>query len=275
MMMTTMQQQPGGGLGTVGGRVALVTGGTRGIGAAICHQLADEGAEVAAGYWRGHETAEKFVASMTAEYPGRRITVHEGNIGTAGDCRRVLGEVIDQHGRLDVLVNNAGITIDRTVAKMTDEDWQKVIAVNLSGAFFMAQAAVEHMLQRGTGRIINMSSAIGETGNIGQVNYAASKSGLFGLTKSLARETLFQLSRAERPVGDGIGLTVNAVTPGYVATDMMATIPDKVLDRIRAQIPVGRLGSPEEIARVVAFLAADASSYITGQIWAVNGGLDM
>jgi NAD(P)-dependent dehydrogenase (short-subunit alcohol dehydrogenase family) len=262
-------------LGTVRDRVALVTGGTRGIGAAICRQLADEGAEVAAGYWRGHEGAEKFLASMSAEYPGRRITVHHGNIGAADDCRRVLREVIDQHGRLDILVNNAGITIDRTVAKMTDDDWQKVIAVNLSGAFFMAQAAVEHMIERGTGRIVSVSSVIGETGSIGQVNYAASKSGLFGLTKSLAREAVFQLSRAQRPVGDGIGLTINAVTPGYIATDMLATIPDKVLDRLRGQIPVGRLGKPEEIARVVSFLAADESSYITGQVWAVNGGLDM
>jgi acetoacetyl-CoA reductase/3-oxoacyl-[acyl-carrier protein] reductase len=261
--------------GTIRDRVALVTGGTRGIGAAICHQLADEGAHIAAGFWRGHESAEKFLATMTAEYPGRRITVHEGNIGAAGDCRRVLHEVIDQHGRLDILVNNAGITIDRTVAKMTDDDWQKVIAVNLSGAFFMAQAAVEHMIERGTGRIISVSSVIGETGSIGQANYAASKSGLFGLTKSLAKEAVFQLSRAQRPVGDGIGLTVNAVTPGFIATDMLATIPDKVLDRIRAQIPVGRLGQPEEIARVVSFLAADQSAYITGQIWAVNGGLDM
>jgi NAD(P)-dependent dehydrogenase (short-subunit alcohol dehydrogenase family) len=267
------QPQPAG-LGTVRGRVAFVTGGTRGIGAAICHQLAGAGADVAAGYWRGHEGAEKFAASMAVEYPGR-ITVHHGNIGEAGDCRRVLGEVIDQHGRLDILVNNAGITIDRTVAKMTDEDWQKVIAVNLSGAFFMAQAALEHMLERGSGRIISVSSVIGETGNIGQANYAASKSGLFGLTKSLAREAVFQLSRAQRPVGDGIGLTINAVTPGYIATDMMATIPDKVLDRLRGQIPVGRLGKPEEIARVVCFLAADESAYITGQIWAVNGGLDM
>src|ERR1700691_2535690 len=278
MMTTTMQQQPGpggGGLGTVGGRVALVTGGTRGIGAAICHQLAGEGAEVAAGYWRGHEGAEKFVASMSDEYPGRRITVHHGNIGAADDCRRVLREVIDQHGRLDILVNNAGITIDRTVAKMTDDDWLKVIAVNLSGAFFMAQAAVEHMIERGTGRIISVSSVIGETGNIGQANYAASKSGLFGLTKSLAKEAVFQLSRAQRPVGDGIGLTVNAVTPGFIATDMLATVPDKVLDRIRAQIPVARLGRPEEIARVVGFLAADESAYITGQLWAVNGGRDM
>ena len=222
--------------------MALVTGGTRGIGAAICGQLADAGAEIAAGYWRDHEAAEKFVASMTAEYPGRRITVHEGNIGAAGDCRRVLGEVIDQHGRLDVLVNNAGITIDRTVAKMTDEDWQKVIAVNLSGAFFMAQAALEHMLERGSGRIVSVSSVIGETGSIGQANYAASKSGLFGLTKSLAKEAIFQLNRAERPPGDGMGLTVNAVTPGFIATDMLATIPDKVLGRIRGQIPVGRLG---------------------------------
>jgi len=116
---------------------------------------------------------------------------------------------------------------------------------------------------------------IGETGNIGQVNYAASKSGLFGLTKSLAREAVFQLNRAGRPPGDGIGLTVNAVTPGYIATDMVAAIPDKLMDRIRGQIPVGRLGKPEEIARVVGFLAADQSAYITGQIWAVNGGMDM
>jgi acetoacetyl-CoA reductase/3-oxoacyl-[acyl-carrier protein] reductase len=187
----------------------------------------------------------------------------------------VLREVIDQHGRLDILVNNAGITIDRTVAKMTDDDWLKVIAVNLSGAFFMAQAAAEHMVGRGTGRIINVSSVIGETGNIGQVNYAASKSGLFGLTKSLAKEVIFQLDRAGRPAGDGIGLTVNAVTPGYVATDMVAGMPDKALDRVRAQIPLGRLGQPEEVARVVGFLAADQSAYITGQIWAVNGGMDM
>jgi acetoacetyl-CoA reductase/3-oxoacyl-[acyl-carrier protein] reductase len=212
---------------------------------------------------------------MTAEHPGQRITVHEGNIGHPDDCRRVIGEVIDQHGRLDILVNNAGIAIDRTVAKMTDDDWQKVIAVNLSGAFFMAQNALEHMLERGTGRIINVSSVIGETGNIGQVNYAASKSGLFGLTKSLAKEAVFQLSRAEKPAGDGIGLTVNAVTPGFIATDMLASMPDKALDRVRAQIPLGRLGKPEEIARVVGFLAADESAYITGQVWAVNGGLDM
>jgi acetoacetyl-CoA reductase/3-oxoacyl-[acyl-carrier protein] reductase len=259
----------------VEGRVALVTGGTRGIGAAICRALAEEGADIAAGYWRDDEDVEKFLTAMTADFPDRRITVHEGNIGSADDCRRVAGEVIEQHGRVDILVNNAGITLDRTVAKMTDEDWHRVIAVNLSGAFFMAQAAARHMIERGTGRIVNVSSVIGETGNIGQVNYAASKSGLFGMTKSLAREVVFELSRTQRPAGDGIGLTVNTVTPGFIDTGMLATVPDKVLDRLRTQIPVGRLGAPEEIARVVCFLAADASSYITGQIWAVNGGLDM
>ena len=256
-------------------RVALVTGGARGIGAAIGQRLAQEGAAVAAGYWRHEEPAQKFLEVMTTDYPGRRITLHEGNIGAADDCRRVLKEVIEQHGRLDILVNNAGITVDRTVAKMTDEDWQRVIAVNLSGAFFMAQAALEHMIAQGTGRIISVSSVIGETGNIGQANYAASKSGLFGLTKSLAKEAIFQLNRAQRPPGDGVGVTVNAVTPGFIATDMLATIPDQVLARIRGQIPIGRLGRPDEIARVVCSIAADQSAYITGQIWAVNGGLDM
>ena len=260
---------------TLRGRVAFVTGGTRGIGAAISRRLAAAGACVAAGYWHGTEAAEKLQADLSDSYPDQLITIHEGNIGLAGDCRRVLAEVIERQGRLDILVNNAGITIDKTVAKMSDEDWQRVIAVNLSGAFFMAQAALDHMLERGTGRIINVSSVIGETGNIGQANYAASKSGLFGLTKSLAKEAVFQLSRAQHPVGDGVGLTVNAVTPGFIATDMLATIPDRLLERIRGQIPVGRLGAPEEIARVVGFLAADESAYITGQIWAVNGGLDM
>ena len=210
-MTTSTQPQPAGsgrtpaGLGTVSDRVALVTGGTRGIGAAICRQLAAAGADIAAGYWRGREGAEKFHASMTADFPGRRITVHEGNIGHPDDCRRVLGEVVNQHGRLDILVNNAGIAIDKTVAKMTDDDWQRVIAVNLSGAFFMAQAAVEHMVGRGTGRIVNVSSVIGETGNIGQVNYAASKSGLFGLTKSLAKEAIFQLNRSRSRPATGSG----------------------------------------------------------------------
>jgi len=261
--------------GLVAHRVALVTGGTRGIGAAVSKALANEGASVAAGYWHNQEKAEKFSSAMQGDHPRQQFSTHEGNIGVADDCRRVVREVIDQHGRLDILVNNAGITIDKVAAKMSDDDWHEVLDVNLSGAFFIAQAALEHMMERGTGRIISVSSVIGETGNIGQVNYAASKSGLFGLTKSLAREAIFQLKKSGRTPGEGASVTVNAITPGFVETDMVTEMPDKALDGVRSQIPMGRFGLPEEVARVVAFLAADDSAYITGQVWAVNGGLDM
>jgi NAD(P)-dependent dehydrogenase (short-subunit alcohol dehydrogenase family) len=255
------------------GRVAFVTGGTRGIGGAICNSLAEQGADVAAGYSRDRETAEAFIGKLTQE--GLKGSIHQGNISSAEDCRRTVGEVIEQHGRLDILVNNAGITIDKTVLKLTDEDWYKVIAVNLSGAFFMSQAALPHMIDRGSGRIVNISSIIGEMGNIGQANYAASKSGLFGLTKTLALEAAFQLKRAGKLKEDGIGITVNTVAPGFVATEMLEHVPEKVLAGIKEKIPVGRLGRPDEIARVVHFLVADQSSFITGAIWAVNGGMDM
>jgi NAD(P)-dependent dehydrogenase (short-subunit alcohol dehydrogenase family) len=255
------------------GRVAFVTGGTRGIGAAICHSLAEQGADVAAGYSRDRETAEAFIGKLKQE--GLKGSIHQGNIGSAEDCRRTVNEVIEQHGRLDVLVNNAGITIDKTVLKMTDEDWYKVIAVNLSGAFFMSQAVLPHMIERGSGRIVNISSIIGEVGNIGQANYAASKSGLFGLTKTLALEAAFQLKRAGKLEEDGIGITVNTVAPGFIATEMLEHVPEKVLDGIKEKIPVGRLGRPDEIARVVHFLVGDQSSFITGAVWSVNGGMDM
>src|SRR5205085_6169518 len=153
---------------------------------------------------------------------------------------------------------------DKTVLRMSDEDWYKVLAVNLSGAFFMSQAALPHMIERGTGRIVNISSIIGEIGNIGQANYAASKSGLFGLTKTLAREACFQLARADKLSEDSIGITVNAVAPGFIHTEMLDHIPEKVLDRIKAQIPVGRFGRPDDVARLVHFLAPDYSSFITG-----------
>jgi NAD(P)-dependent dehydrogenase (short-subunit alcohol dehydrogenase family) len=259
------------------GRVAFVTGGTRGIGAAISRSLARQGAAIAAGYAGNTTTAEEFVEDFRSKHvdDGVKVTLHQGNVGRGDDCRRAIAEVIEQHGRLDILVNNAGITIDRTVAKMTDDDWNKVLSVNLSGAFYLSQAALAHMLERGTGRIINVSSVIGETGNIGQANYAASKSGLFGLTKALAREAQFMLARSGRLSDDSIGLTVNTVTPGYVETEMVAAMPEKALERIKLQIPMGRLAQPEEIARVVHFLAADTAGYITGQVWGVNGGLDM
>jgi NAD(P)-dependent dehydrogenase (short-subunit alcohol dehydrogenase family) len=255
------------------GRVAFVTGGTRGIGAAISRSLAAQGADVAAGYSGNTERAEMFAQDFAGAYPQSNMSVHRGDIADPEDCRRTVAEVVEQHGRLDILVNNAGITADRTVLKMTDEDWRRVIDVNLSGAFYLSQAALRHMLERGSGRIVMISSVIGEMGGIGQSNYSSAKAGLLGLTKTLAREAAMQVQRMG--ASDGIGITVNAVTPGYTATEMLESVPEKVLDNLKGKIPLGRLGEPEEVARVVHFLAADASGYITGQVWGVNGGLDM
>lgn len=257
------------------GRVAFVTGGTRGIGAAICRSLASQGAIIAAGYSGNDRKAQEFRESFIETY-FTQVSVHKGNVGDPNDCRSGISEIIEKYGRLDILVNNAGISIDKTVVKMTDEDWYKVLNVNLSGAFFLSQAALRHMAERGSGRIVNVSSVIGEIGNIGQANYAASKSGLFGLTKTLAREASMLLARSGKlNEPDGIGLTINTVTPGFIATEMLEHIPEKVMTQILSHIPLGRLGKPQEVARVVHFLAADASSYITGQVWGVNGGMDM
>ncbi|MEV6294987.1 3-oxoacyl-ACP reductase FabG [Streptomyces sp. NPDC051896] len=259
------------------GRVALVTGGTRGIGAAISRGLAGAGATVAAAYAGNTRRAQDFLDQCHTEFGtgNERVSAHQADVSSATDCRRLVADVVDRHGRIDILVNNAGITIDRTVAKMTDDDWQQVLDVNLSGPFYLAQAALGRMVEQGSGRIVMISSVIGETGNIGQANYAATKSGLFGLTKTLAREAAFQLAKTGRQDPYGPGITVNAVTPGFIATEMLEHIPAKVLDRIVDQVPLGRLGRPEEVARLVRFLADDASAYITGQVWGVNGGLDM
>ena len=254
------------------GRVALVTGGTRGIGAAICHALAADGAVVAAGFSSNKGRADEFRQSVEAE--GGTLSLHQGNIGDAEDCERVVKEVIDQHGRLDILVNNAGITVDKPVSKLSAADWDKVLKVDLSGTFYMSKPALQYMLARGSGRIVNISSVAAEMGNIGQANYTASKSGLFGLTKTLAREASFML-RVAGKLEKGIGLTVNCVTPGLIATDMVVTIPPFMVADFVERIPVHRMGQPEEIARVVCFLAQDASGYITGQIWDVDGGLNM
>src|SRR5664280_3030773 len=203
------------------GRVALVTGGTRGIGAAICRSLASQGASIAAGYSGDRENAELFLKEFERDFHGSGCaSVHQGNVSKPDDCRRVVGEVLDQHGRIDILVNNAGITMDKMAMKMSVEDWNTVIAVNLSGSFYMAQPVLEHMVERGTGRIIFVSSVIGEMGAIGQANYAASKAGMLGLTKTLAKEAAFILARSGRLEENGVGITVNTVTPGYVATEM-------------------------------------------------------
>src|SRR5665213_3957746 len=247
---TTTFEQPTGLVGKkLAGRVALVTGGTRGIGAAIARSLASQGASIAAGYSGDRENAEQFLKEFEREFDGpRRASIHQGNVSKPEDCRRVVQEVLDQHGRIDILVNNAGITMDKMAMKMPVEDWNTVIAVNLSGSFYMDQPALEHMVERGTGRIIFVSSVIGEHGNVGQANYAASKAGMLGLTKTLAKEAAFLLARAGKLEDEGVGVTVNTVTPGFVATEMLENIPDKVLDKIKSQIPLGRLCRPEEIA---------------------------
>jgi 3-oxoacyl-(acyl-carrier-protein) reductase len=255
------------------GRVALVTGGTRGIGAAISRSLASQGAIVAAGYTSNTEAAEDFLEDFKEQ--GNEGSVHKGNVGECEDCSRVVREVLDEHDRLDILVNNAGITADKPVLKLSAEDWDKVVRVNLSGAFYMSKPALEHMIERGSGRIVNISSIIGQMGNIGQANYAASKSGMFGLTMTLAREAAQTLAKQDKLHDNGVGVTVNCVTPGFIETDMTKDLPEKVVESVKKQIPLGRMGRPEEVARVVHFLCADASSYITGQVFAVNGGMDM
>jgi acetoacetyl-CoA reductase/3-oxoacyl-[acyl-carrier protein] reductase len=254
------------------GLVALVTGGTRGIGAAICHALAADGAVVAAGYSSNQARADELRQAIEAE--GGTLTLHQGNIGDAEDCERVIKEVIEQHGRLDILVNNAGITVDKSFLKMSAGDWDKVVQVDLSGAFYMGKPALAHMIKRGSGRVINISSVSGEMGNIGQVNYTAAKAGMFGLTKTLAKEAALML-RLAGTLEKGTGVTVNCIAAGLTETDMVSTIPPFLLADIIERIPAHRAGHPEEIARVVAFLAQDASGYITGQIWDVDGGLNM
>ena len=241
------------------GQVALVTGGTRGIGEAITRRLVRRGVRVAAGFTRDAEAAKELVRSE----PDAVISLHQGDVSDPDACRRLVEETLEEHGRIDILVNNAGITRDRTVRKMTPEQWDEVIDVNLSGTFHLCRSAIGPMGDAGYGRIVNISSVIGEKGNVGQANYAAAKSGLFGLTKSLALETARN------------GISVNAVAPGFIRTDMVSSLPDAVLEKIIPQVPVGRLGEPDEVARVVEFLSEPESGYITGEIYGINGGLYM
>ena len=242
-------------------RVAIVTGGARGIGAAITTALARSGVHVAAGYSSNSRAAEDLAGKLGAE--GASVSVHQGNDGEPDDCARVVSEVLEQQGRVDYLVNNAGITVDKTVRKLTVEDWHAVLRINLSGAFYMTKAVLDHMTGAGFGRIVNISSVIGQTGSVGQANYASSKAGLIGFSKSLAQEVAAK------------GVTVNCVAPGYIETEMVAAVPEKVLTKLLARVPMGRLGQASEIARTVQFLVDDNAGYITGSVISVNGGLDM
>lgn len=234
-------------------RIALVTGGTRGLGRAISIALKESGYNVAATYHANDERAKK----LTDE---TGIHVFKFDVADFEACKNGVKEVEDDLGPVDILINNAGITRDAMMHKMDEEQWHKVIETNLTSCFSMSHAVLPHMRERGFGRIINISSINALAGQMGQTNYSAAKSGMIGFTKSLARESAAK------------GITVNCVAPGYAKTDMVEKVPDKVLEKIVAQIPMGRLGEPEDIARAVLFLAADDADFITGETLNVNGG---
>jgi acetoacetyl-CoA reductase len=237
-------------------RVAIVTGGTRGIGEAISVGLKNAGYRVAANYAGNDERARAF-----SERTG--IPVYKWDVADFDACQAGVGKVEADLGPVDVIVNNAGITRDGTMRKMQRNGWDEVLDTNLGGCFNMCKAAWDGMLSRGFGRVVNIGSINGQAGQYGQVNYAAAKSGIHGFTKALAQE------------GAAKGITVNAIAPGYIDTDMVAAVPPDVLDKIKARIPVGRLGKAEEIARGVLFLVADDAGFVTGSTMSINGGQHM
>jgi len=237
-------------------RVAIVTGGTRGIGEAISVALRDLGFQVAATYAGNEERARQFTESTG-------IPAYKWNVAECDACEQGVRKVEADLGPIDVLVNNAGITRDATMRRMDHAKWQEVIDTNLGGCFNMAKAVFDGMTSRGYGRVVNIGSINGQAGQYGQVNYAAAKSGIHGFTKALAQE------------GARFGVTVNAIAPGYIDTDMVAAVPEEVLGKIVARIPVGRLGKAEEIARGVAFLVDENAGFVTGSTLSINGGQHM
>ncbi|HEV3140994.1 MAG TPA: 3-oxoacyl-ACP reductase FabG [Vicinamibacterales bacterium] len=241
------------------GKVALVTGASRGIGRAVAQRLAEQGALVVAAARGDHaETCAKDLAAA-----GHRAEALTLDVTDHAALERVPADIVAKHGRLDVIVSNAGITRDQLLMRMKRDDWDAVLATNLTATFVLAQAAMRPMLKQRGGRIIAVSSVVGQMGNAGQTNYAASKAGLIGFAKSLAREV------ASR------GITVNVIAPGMIETDMTAALPDQARTDLTAQIPLGRLGSPDDVAWAACFLASDEAAYITGHVIAVNGGMYM
>jgi 3-oxoacyl-(acyl-carrier-protein) reductase len=243
------------------GRTALVTGGSRGIGRAVAIALADEGADVAINYVSS-ETAARDVAEHIKKM-GRRAMLAQADVSDYPDTFRMAQDVIREFGHLDILVNNAGINSDKTFTKMDHASWRKVLGTNLDGVFNCTKVFVDQMLGQGYGRVVNITSVIGQIGNFGQANYAASKAGVAAFTKSLAKELA------------GKGVTVNAVAPGFIETEMVAGIPDKVKERLLAQIPLHRFGTAEEVARAVVYIVSSDGDYITGAELSINGGLLM
>lgn len=243
------------------GKVAIVTGGSRGIGRAVSIALAEAGADVAVVYAGNRQGAEETVAGI--EKRGRRGIMIQTDVSRADQVDSAVKQVLDTFGRIDILVNNAGITRDNLVLRMKEEDWDRVIDTNLKGTFLFSKAVIRTMMKQRSGRIINIGSVVGIIGNPGQANYVAAKAGVIGMTKSMAREL------ASR------GITVNAVAPGFIETDMTAVLGDEVRNQILSQIPLARFGSPEDVAAAVRFLASDDAKYITGQTLNVDGGMVM
>jgi 3-oxoacyl-[acyl-carrier protein] reductase len=241
------------------GKVALVTGGSRGIGRAVCVRLAKLGMDIVFNYSSGSEAADETV--RLCENEGVRALAVKKNVSSSKECEELVSEAFEFGGSIDVLVNNAGITRDGLILRMSDEDYDAVINVNQKGSFYMMREVSRIMLKQKYGKIINISSIVGVMGNAGQVNYAASKAAVIGMTKSLAREL------ASRKI------TVNAVAPGMIETDMTAAMPEKAKEKMLETIPFKEMGRPEDIANAVAFLAGDESRYITGQVICVDGGM--
>jgi acetoacetyl-CoA reductase len=237
----------------------MVTGGAGGIGSAISTLLANDGASVAI-LGLPEDLARTQTLRAQLDGAAKRLHFYESNVGVYEQCREAAATVVREHGRIDFLINNAGITRDHTVRKMTVEEWQAVLQVNLSGPFFMIKAVLETMIEQGFGRIVNISSVVGESGNFGQANYAAAKAGLIGLTKTVALEV------ANR------GITVNAVAPGFIETPMTKAMPPQAIENAIAQTPQQRLGQPEEVAQLVRFLLDEKAGYITGAVYNINGG---
>jgi 3-oxoacyl-[acyl-carrier protein] reductase len=240
-------------------RIVLVTGGSRGIGAAICEELAAAGAIVAVNYASNAAAAGEVCDRIRAA--GGTAHPVQGDVASADGAGALVAMVESDIGPIDALVNNAGITRDDLIMRLSDEDWRDVIDTNLGGAFFTCRALSRPMLKRRRGSIVNISSIVGVHGNAGQTNYAASKAGLIGLTKALAKEL------------GGRGIRVNAIAPGYIATELTNVLPEQARDAILANTPLGRLGEPSDVARAVLFLCSDASAFITGDVLAVDGGL--
>jgi 3-oxoacyl-[acyl-carrier protein] reductase len=243
------------------GRVAIVTGGTRGIGRAIALRLAAEGANVAVSYRSNDDAAEETAEAVRAA--GVACEVFKGDVASPEDVQALFKGVSDVFGRVDILVNNAGITRDNIMMRMKEDEFDEVLRTNLGGTYLCTRAALRPMVRARWGRIVNVSSVVGLVGNAGQANYAASKAGIIGFTKSVAREV------AQR------GITANAVAPGYVETELTGSLPEEVKDQIRSQVPLGRFGEAEEVAEVVVFLAGEGAGYVTGQTIAVDGGMTM